>query len=216
MNTSTQKYLSVLQTRVDVVGIILFGSWARGNNRATSDVDLLVIVEQGFKRTVEYWDAQVFEVTYTTEQGARDYWQANPDDAVELWSVAQVLFDRNGTIARLQQFAQQIKEHGKSPLTPDVYAHFKFDAYDQVKAIASLAASDPVTARMLLFAELFHLTELFFDIRQWWTPPPKQRLALIKDRNKALYTFISRLYNEHTLTEQINIMRSIITIVFDT
>lgn len=216
MNTNIHKYLVELQARDDVVGIILFGSWARGNNRPDSDVDLLVIVEQGFKRTVEYWDTQAFEITYTTEQGAHDYWQANPDDAVELWTVAQVLFDRNGTVALLRQFAQQIKEQGKSPLTAEQYDHSKFDAYDQVKAIVGLAASDPVTARMLLSTKLFHLTELFFDIRQWWTPPPKQRLRVIKDRNEALYTLIRRFYNEQALAEQIRIIRSIIPIVFDT
>ena len=114
MNTVTQQYIEKLQKSPDVLGIILFGSWARGNNRVDSDVDLLVIVQEGLKRTVEYREGQAFEITYTTEQGAMEYWQSNPDDAVELWRSAKVLFDRDGTVARLRQAGNEIKERGKS------------------------------------------------------------------------------------------------------
>lgn len=54
LNAIAQQYIEELQTDSNVLGIILFGSWARGNNRPDSDVDLLVIVQDGFKRTVEY------------------------------------------------------------------------------------------------------------------------------------------------------------------
>jgi predicted nucleotidyltransferase len=73
MNTITQQYIGELQQNPQVLGIILFGSWARGNNRPDSDIDLLVIVKDGFKRTVEYREGQTFEITYTTEQGAIQY-----------------------------------------------------------------------------------------------------------------------------------------------
>src|SRR5687768_4882701 len=103
MNSITLQFVEELQTNSNVIGIILFGSWARGNNRPDSDVDLLVILQDGFKRTVEYREEQAFEITYTTEQGAIEYWQSNPNDAVELWNVAKILFDRDGTVSRLQQ-----------------------------------------------------------------------------------------------------------------
>jgi predicted nucleotidyltransferase len=215
MNTSTQEYIEELRTNPQILGIILFGSWARGNNRSDSDVDLLVIVQQGFKRTVEYREGQAFEITYTTEQEAIAYWQSNPDDAIELWNIAKVLFDRDETVVRLQKAASELKEKGKPPLTDVRYEHYKFDAHDQLKAIAGLAASDTATARMLLSTKVFQLTELFFDTRQLWTPPPKQRLVIIKDLNHNLYSLIGRYYDESSLVEQINIVQSIIMIVFD-
>jgi predicted nucleotidyltransferase len=67
MNNDTQEFIERLKRQPDIVGIILFGSWARGNNRLVSDVDLVVIVTEGFKRTVEYNNAQAFEIIYTTE-----------------------------------------------------------------------------------------------------------------------------------------------------
>ena len=215
MNTHIQHYSEELQRAPNVLGIILFGSWGRGNNRLDSDVDLLVIGTDGFQRTIDYYAGQAFESTYTTEQGAIDYWQANPDEAVEFWRVAQVLFDRDGTVVRLQQVGLAIKEKGKPALTPEHYRHAKFDSEDQLKAIEALATSDQVSARLLLSLNLFKLTELFFDVRQWWTPPPKQRLAQIKAINPDLFDLIQRYQEEQSLPAQIHAVKSIVAIVFD-
>jgi hypothetical protein len=154
-------------------------------------------------------------MVYTTEQGAIEYWQSNPNDAVELWKVAKILFDRDGTVARLQQAGKEIKEKGKQALTTDQYEHFKFDVHDQLKAITELTGSDPTSAKMLLSIKVIQLMELFFDIRQLWTPPPKQRLAVIKAMNQTLYDLIERYYGEQSLPEQIKIVKSIVPIVFD-
>ena len=216
MNTTTQHFIQELQANPDILGIILFGSWARGNNRPDSDVDLLVIVRHGSKRTVEYRECQAFEMTYTTEQAAIAYWQSNPNDAIELWSIAKILFDRDETVARLRQTGDQIKASGKSALTSEQYEHYRFDVSDQMKAIETLAMSDSITAKMLLSSKVLQLTELFFDVRQLWTPPPKQRLESIKNRNYDLYKLIRSYYDESSFVEQINIVRLIITIVFDT
>lgn len=215
LNAIAQQYIEELQTDSNVLGIILFGSWARGNNRPDSDVDLLVIVQDGFKRTVEYRAGWAFEITYTTEQGAIEYWESNPNDAIELWRVAKILFDRDGTVARLKRAGDKIREKGKSPLSSEQYDHHKFDVYDQLKAIEDLAQSDPSTARLLLSLKVFQLTELFFDIRQIWTPPPKQRLGIIHDINQDLYDLIVRYYDQQSLIEQTNIVKSIVAIVFD-
>lgn len=215
MNSITQRFIEELQANPQVLGVILFGSWARGNNRPDSDVDLLVIVQDGFKRTVEYREGQAFEMIYITEQEAIEYWQSHPNDAVELWKVAKILFDREGTIARLQQVGNEIRERGKIPPTADQYAHYKFDVHDQLRAIEELAKSDPTTARMLLSVKVSQLSELFFDIRQLWTPPPKQRLAIIKDLNPKLYDLIARYYEEQILLEQMNIVKSMVALVFD-
>ena len=216
MNTNAQQYIEELQRDPEVLGIILFGSWARGNNRPDSDVDLLLIVQHGFKRTVEYRGGQAFEMVFTTEEAALEYWHSNPDEAIELWNIARVLFDRDGTVARLRNAANELKQKGKQPLTTAQYAHYKFDAHDQLNAIAGLATSDPVTARMLLSAKVIQLTELFFDIRQIWKPPPKQRLGIIKDIDYNLYNSISGYYEEHSLSRQIDIVQSIVRAVFDT
>ncbi len=214
MNATTRSFIEALKADSDIRGIILFGSWARGNNRPDSDVDLLVIRREGFRRVVEVVNEQAFEITYTTEQGALDFWQANPDDAVELWNIAQVLFDRDGVMARLRQAGASIRAQGKAPLDPDQLAHLQFDVFDQIRAVRALSASDPTTAKMILSFKLFQLTELYFDIRQQWTPPPKQRLARIRQQQPALDDLVRRFHEVRSLSEQVDLIEKIARLVF--
>jgi hypothetical protein len=211
---AAQQHIAALQTQSNVLGILLFGSWARGNQRPASDIDLLVIVREGFQRTVEYRDDTAFEVTYTTEQGATEYWHASPDDAVELWQIAQILYDRDGTMARLQRVGQTIRDQGKAPLDPVHVAHMVFDIRDQLQAVADLTPHDPITARMIVSTKIVQLTELYFDLRQRWTPPPKQRLGILRQDNPEVYDLVVAYYTEHELPRQIAIARALFAAVF--
>jgi predicted nucleotidyltransferase len=67
MNNDTINFIEELKSRPEVLGVILFGSWARGNNRPDSDVDLVVILTDGYRRTVECRNKQAFEIIYTTK-----------------------------------------------------------------------------------------------------------------------------------------------------
>jgi predicted nucleotidyltransferase len=53
-NPATRAFVDELRARPDVVGVLLFGSWARGDHRPDSDVDLVVIIDAGYQRHVEY------------------------------------------------------------------------------------------------------------------------------------------------------------------
>lgn len=47
-------FVDELKNREDVLGVILFGSWARGTNIDDSDFDVLVIQREGFLRTEKF------------------------------------------------------------------------------------------------------------------------------------------------------------------
>lgn len=215
MNTATSQFLDDLKARPDVVGIILFGSWARGNNRPNSDVDLLVIVTSGFKRTVEYRDGQAFEIIYTTADAAWAFWQDNLDDCAGLWLVAQALYDPNGIVHDLRTKAAALIAGGKPPLDQYSIRQLRFDADDQLTAVEHLLSTDPTTANMILNQKIFALTELFFDLRQQWTPAPKQRLSVIQFLNPAFSSLLETFYSDHLATaDKLDIARKITQIVF--
>jgi len=53
MNKEIDNFIEELEKDNNVLGIILLGSWVRGNNRPDSDVDLVVMLEKGYQRAVE-------------------------------------------------------------------------------------------------------------------------------------------------------------------
>lgn len=216
MNEETKIFLEELKQRPDVLGVIMFGSWARGNNRPDSDVDLVVILTEGYRRTVEHRNGQPFEIIYTTEKGAFDYWEGHKDDAAGLWEVAKILHDKDGTIERLKSKIKEVLDTGKKVIDEYQLGQFRFDSEDQLKYVESILASDPTTANLILTNKIFALTELFFDIRQMWIPAPKQRLAKIKENNNHFYDLLQEFYKQEIgLKEKLEIAKKIIPIIFE-
>lgn len=202
MNDETNKFLEELKQQADVIGVIMFGSWARGNNRSDSDVDLIVILADGYRRTVEHRNGQAFEIIYTTENDALEYWESHKDDAAGLWAVAKVLFDKDGTVERLKTKINKVLDSGKKPIDDYQLGQFHFDAEDQLKSVKHILVSDPTTANLILSNKVFALTELFFDIRQIWTPAPKQRLAEIEKLSPEFYSLLKQFYQEQVSTKE--------------
>ena len=163
--------------------VILFGSWARGNNRPDSDIDLLIIREGEFRREITKAGALDVEMVLNSEAASKSYFAAEPDDCAEFWRHAKVLFDRDGTAQRLESFAREIIQRGKPSVGDWQLAHHRFDCEDALKGIERMAASDPLTARFLLLQKASQLTELFFAVRREWTPPPKQRMAVLLNKS---------------------------------
>jgi predicted nucleotidyltransferase len=209
-------FVDELKNREDVLGVILFGSWARGTNRGDSDFDLLVIQREGFLRTVEYRGNRAFELTFTTVEGATEFWKENRDDCVGLWDVAKILYDKDDTLKQLREAADKIKREGKDPLDEVALEHLRFDAEDSIRAVRGLIGQDNATAQLILCNKVSHLSELYFDIRQLWMPAPKQRLDQIKRTDPELYEQIVRFFGETDLDQKVQIVSSIISLVFHT
>jgi len=53
LNEEIRRFVDELKATAEVLGVILFGSWARGDKRLDSDVDLVVILREGYRRAVD-------------------------------------------------------------------------------------------------------------------------------------------------------------------
>lgn len=187
-------YIRKITENPTILGIILFGSWARGNNRPDSDVDLIVVQKEGFKRCVENYNGVNFEITYTTPESAQKFWTDNPDDCVDLWQTGQILFDRDGTLKRLEAFANDLKTKGKKKLENDRRKHIEFDINDQLNGIKALLESDPTTAMLLLTSQVQHLCGYYFDFKQLWKPAPKQLIQTLEEKSPEFASLIKEFY----------------------
>jgi predicted nucleotidyltransferase len=210
------KFIDKLKNKGSILGIVLFGSRATDVNREDSDVDLLVVQKEGFARTVEYSDSLAFEITYTTPGKAIDYWKNNPNDCYWLWENGKVVFDKDGTIINLRKKAQKILDDGKKPLDDIQLKHLRFDANDQIESAKRMAEDDIYTANLILTRKVFKLTELFFDIRQKWTPPPKQIIGGIDKLSKDLAEHLRDFYKpKQDFNKKIELAEKITDIVFE-
>ena len=200
-------FLGGLTRREDVLAVILFGSRARGDARPDSDFDLIVILRDGFARTVEWFEGQAFEIVWVTESGARRFWDENPDDAVALWQVANVLFDRDGTGERLRAFGADICAREPTPIALAALAQLRFDADDTLRAVGEISRTDPTTAALLLHGVVDRLTGTFFRLRGAWVPPPKQRIAAVRAMDGEFAALLDGFFAAHGLNAKVALVR---------
>ena len=137
-----ERFVQKLEGDANVLCVIVFGSYARGDSDPESDIDLAVILRDGFKRCVEYYEKQAFEITYTTEDKAKKYWNENMQDAVNLWVVGKVLYDRDGTGKRLAAFGCALCQTQPPEVSQETRQHLMFDIDDSLRAIARLMSKD--------------------------------------------------------------------------
>jgi hypothetical protein len=75
--------------------------------------------------------------------------------------------------------------------------------------------SDTATAYLVLTYTINNLTSLFFDLRQEWTPAPKQRLGKIKEIDPDLYDLVAPFYSDSAnLKQKVEIAKKIIPLIF--
>ncbi len=204
-----QAFIEQLSRDSNTLAVIVFGSYARGDSRPDSDIDLVVILKKGYKRIAEFVDGQAFEIIYTTEADGIKYWESHKHDGVGLWKVARVLYDRDGTGERLKEFGAKLCQEIPPEVDSSTLAHLRYDFEDLMRAIEASKASDPARASLLLHKKAANLIGVFFDLRREWHPAAKKQLAEIDSRDANLGQMLKSFYLAHDVDQQIETLASI-------
>ncbi|MBI4599183.1 nucleotidyltransferase domain-containing protein [Candidatus Uhrbacteria bacterium] len=214
MESIIQSFVDELKAKDSVVGIALFGSYARGEQRPNSDVDVLVVTTEGVWRDIEFRNGQAFEMVYASKKDTLDFYGKNPNDAVQLWKDAKIVYDPQGVMEEIHQFAQELERKGKERPDAQKLKHLRFDAEDKIRAIEYFKDKDRPTANLYLQILDNELLERCFDVHARWTPAPKQRLKYLRVELKDFGNLFDELYQEMDLDKRIEISKRIIQKLF--
>src|SRR5947209_8900042 len=217
MNEAIQRFVDELAADPGVRGIILFGSQARGNARADSDADLVILGERDqFEMGFAERDGQKFELLRWSEAVAIRYAADNRDQTADFWQVAEILYDPDGAAARLREYAAELLAAGKPPIDEARRAWSRWASEDRLDAAAGLAADDPAAACLVLHERVIDLTATFFDLRGQWTPPTKHRAARIAEIDPRLHDLLTAIYaNGASFQDQLALARRMVPLIYD-
>ena len=216
MNQQIENFVNKLKDEERTEGVLLFGSWARGNNRSNSDVDLLVIVSDGYSREIEEYEGKLFEIVYSTKESAIDYWKSDMNGCANLWEVGQILYSKGNQMENLKTKAKTLLMEGKQSLKNKEIERLLFNAEDQLKSACTIAKKNVSHSNFLIHNHVFELTSIFFDLHKEWTPAPKQRLEKIKEMNLDLYSKLTQFYKEEIkLNDKFILVDEIIDLIFN-
>ena len=91
----------------------------------------------GFVMGVAERDGQEFELVHFSEATATAYFSENLDAAADAWSSAKILYDPDGSLARLRDHVSAMVARGKPPLDPDRARYLRAAAEDRFRAAAA-------------------------------------------------------------------------------
>lgn len=215
MKEANETFFNELKSEKNIRGILIFGSWARGDQRPTSDVDVLAIVKEGAWRDVEERDGQMFEMVYASYDLARKFWDKNPNDAVQQWTDGKIIHDPEGIMEELKRYVFAIRDKGPEPLTEKQMKHLKFEKEDKIRAVEHLRDSDLATANLYLQALCQELVELYFKLNRQWIPAPKQRLPYMRKINPEIARLFDGLFMAEHFAKQVQETKKLTALLFE-
>ena len=126
----------------------------------------------------------------------------------------KILFDRDGTVERLRADVQRFLQDGKKEINARHLEQLRFDYDDEIRYARCDCGRRPDNRTPHARQQSLCSHRAYFDVRQEWTPPPKQRLAVIRDLSPDLYALLCAFYQQSELHEKIEIAQRMLPFVF--
>ncbi|OGG47934.1 hypothetical protein A2761_00925 [Candidatus Kaiserbacteria bacterium RIFCSPHIGHO2_01_FULL_51_33] len=214
MRREIELFAEDLAKNPNILGVAVFGSVARGDNRPDSDVDLFVLTDGLERRKIEKIGNLNFEMVYSSEEGARSFAKNRMDSFLNLWKDAKILIDKSGGLARLREYAIETQDAGK-PVVPEwKREHLEFDTRDSLQGARAIMQDDVSTAEMYLQRMVFGLLQFYFDDHSVWTPPPKKQLKWLREQDKAMADKFDAFYTASSIQDRFNVASELVDTFF--
>ena len=183
--------LGELALRDDVVGIVFFGSVARGEARSGSDLDLYAITAQDARGHLGRPVAGVpVEVSFGSIAQMTVQVRQELPTVVHAFATGHLLLDRaEGALLALCQQALVTWERGPSAPSPSTLLRFRFHLTDLARDLEAMPETSAATA--LMGAECVRLAiEAFCATAMVWMPPMRDVVTTLDAQHADVTTLV--------------------------
>jgi predicted nucleotidyltransferase len=187
--------LAWIPTIVEPVAIVATGSIVRGNAHAASDLDLVILHDQGWRRRVQRrFNDTPTELFFNSEAWLRDSVDREAAEGrpvlPHMLATGTMLFDPTGRMEALVRLARAILARGPD-LDPDALLRDRYMAACQVEDALDLQHVDTPDARQLHAAAVDALVRHAYLSRNRFLPRRKERLSALADVDPTLAELLS-------------------------
>ena len=210
------RFIAARKEPGDVSAALIYGSYARGTQHEQSDVDIIFVVDNGFKSELVKHEGLEFEVLEATKNSIFAHWHSNWDEDRHwyLWKDAKVAYDRNGEGAEIVKYALSLVGE-RLPWPREQREGRRLVMLSRIQRIEYLSQTDPGTAAILLGEFVRTLTENWFKIRGQFIPSSKEFLATFADDCPKFGSLLKDFYlNSTDLKTRFILVESMLRIVF--
>ncbi len=185
--------LGDLSAGTDLVGVLFFGSAARGETRVGSDLDLYAITSGD---TRGHRGRSIADVPVEVSLGSLAQWTAQVRQeqpiVVNAFATGRLLLDRSdGALLMLCHEARTLWERGPSPLSPSAVLRFRFHLTDLVRDLEVMPERSAATALAGSECISLALTALCAAERLW-KPPMRSMLDTLDAQHPDVTAIVRR------------------------
>jgi predicted nucleotidyltransferase len=209
-----------------VSGIIVHGSWARGDNDAASDIDLLVVLRSGptVEQVRSILDNQV-EIHKSTLSNLRQ--RLHQDDPLNNNYILNALHegliyvDRDGSVGALMKEADARWTNGPSPMSSAEADATRRALYRMLGAAKRLAARSSESKEKAFIAAtrsnqvVIQAFYLYHRVRRRWTTSFPLMLSRLKAENSALYDLWSEYIDAGSQERRIHLAEQFVESAYE-
>ncbi len=182
----------------------IFGSVARGDTTAESDLDVKVVVEHDNCKNINhpFIDGIKLDITFMSFRQVEEslQQQAKKGDRIPMLAESIILFDKTGELTKLKKKFQKIKP---KKYTKEDYQRVQFGIFhSDSKIVRALAKKDFVSAQLGLHVNLVDLLKAHYHIKGRWWVSDKRLVADLKRWDKKLGNLLAAYLKETNLNKK--------------
>jgi len=211
------RFIEQRKIRGGISAVLLYGSYARGTQHTNSDIDIIFVVDEGFKRECVVQDGLLFEVIEQTKSNMYLFMKNNMDEDRHwnLWKDVKVLYDRDGEGKEIIVHAQSLVSD-RQPWPPEEIQMRRLIMESKIGNIRHVSQSDQRTAALLLVELVWALIENWFGIRGRFIPSPKEIFAIFSEEDPVLSGLSNEFYvDQNDLNTRFNLIERVFKAVYD-
>jgi len=214
---SVNRFIEQRLIRGGISAVLLYGSYARGTQHANSDIDIIFVVDEGFKRECVVQDGLLFEVIEQTKSNMYSFMKENKDEDRHwnLWKDVKALYDRDGEGKEIIEHAQLLV-NDRQPWAPDEIKMRRLIMGSKIKNIRHVSQGDRRTAALLLVELVWVLIENWFRIRGRFIPSPKELFSILSEEDPVLSGLLNEFYvDQNNLNTRFDVADLVFKAVYD-
>lgn len=138
-----KEFLKEYENNDDVIGALLCGSYATGNNNDNSDIDVYLVLKDNvnyFKRGNTESNSFLVEYFMNTKDGIKDFMKSEFDNnklsTISMFAYGKIIYDLEGKVKELQDLALDYIDRPFNPITTstlDKNNYYLWDMLDEIE-----------------------------------------------------------------------------------
>lgn len=208
------KVCNKLKKDDNIVGIILYGSIAKGNYHRYSDIDFYVVKSNVKNKTTVFFEDDIpVQIIWRSIESFKTK-IIKRTRGIPIGLVGEILYDPSGLISKYMKKLKLQAAEGPIELSEQEKLIIRVILSQDLKTVEGLVENDEIAGATILANEiLLQALSGYYDLKKWWFPSNKHIISDLKFREKQIGELAEQIILCSNINEKIEKLSKLTDIV---